>query len=240
MRPCLALICLWMPSLSGLIPDVNVRAVIFDCDGVLVDTEHLKFLSWRDALAAYGEPFTMEEYMPLVGYTAPHILRAIEHARARHIDEAVLPLRVEIYRELQEQGVPPRPKIVELARTLAAQKATLGIKLAVASSAPKSEILANLRQIGVEDLFDAIVSGSNDLGAYVDPEGTNKPKPYIYIETAKRLGVPPDACLVFEDTKAGVQAAADAGMVVIATPNELTQEQDFSRANAILFEGNSS
>jgi len=93
------------------------------------------------------------------------------------------------------------------------------------------EIYENLAQIGVsKEAFDAILSGKDDLTHIQDPEGTNKPKPYIYQLAADRLAVKPQECLVFEDTSAGVISAADAGMDVIAVPNEFTKEHDFSRA----------
>jgi beta-phosphoglucomutase len=106
--------------------------------------------------------------------------------------------------------------------------------LALASSAPKEEILVNLKQMGLENAFDLIISGSDDLREYVDAEGTNKPKPYIYIESAKRLGISPACCLVFEDTKAGVDAAARAGMVAVAVPNQFTLTHDFSNAHQVI------
>ena len=67
-----------------------------------------------------------------------------------------------------------------------------------------------------------------------DPEGKNKPKPYIYLEASKRLNIIPEHCLVFEDTEAGIEAATKAGMITIAVPNWMTKEQNFSKANKII------
>ena len=72
------------------------------------------------------------------------------------------------------------------------------------------------------------MSGHDDLDAYEDAEGKNKPKPYTYIEAAKRLDISPSLCCVFEDTAAGIEAAAGAGMYTIAVPNRFTKDQDFS------------
>ncbi len=107
--------------------------------------------------------------------------------------------------------------------------------MGLASSAPHEEILNNLKQIGLSEAFDLIISGSDDLDSYVDAEGKNKPKPYIYIESAKRLGVSPSKCLVFEDTTAGIEAAFGAGMIAIAVPNRFTLHQDFSKAAQIIY-----
>ena len=94
--------------------------------------------------------------------------------------------------------------------------------------------MINLQQIGLDNAFDLVISGSDDLEDYIDEKGKNKPKPYIYIEAAKRLNILPELCLVFEDTAAGVDAAADAGMTVIAAANQFTINQDFTKASAVL------
>ena len=215
-------------------PHTRFQAIIFDCDGVLVDTEYLKFLAWKEALETRGVPFSIEEYMPLVGHSSKNILQMIRDAKNIDISEEVIEVKNDKYKHLQKQGVPPIPEMVSFALSLVEYKQQLGIRLALASSAPKEEILVNLKQIGLENAFDLIISGSDDLREYIDAEGTNKPKPYIYIESAKLLGISPEFCLVFEDTKAGVDAAASAGMVAIAVPNQFTLTHDFSNAHQII------
>ncbi len=210
------------------------QAVIFDCDGVLVDTEYLKFLAWQGALDAQGIPFSIEEYIPLVGHSSKNILEGIRKAKKIDLPKEVITAKNVEYKRLQKQGVVPIREMVDFALHLFKNKEKLGIQLGLASSAPKEQILANLRQIGLEDIFDLILSGSDDLTHYVDEEGTNKPKPYIYMEMAKQLGVSPELCLVFEDTKAGVDAAKGAGMVPVAVPNKLTFNHDFSNADRII------
>ncbi len=193
--------------------------MIFDCDGVLVDTEYLKFLAWQDALASENIPFTIEEYAPVVGHSSKNILLMIEKLKNIEIPEEVIELKNAKYRVLQKQGVPPIREMIAFANYFAENKRNLEIKLGLASSAPTEEILQNLQQIGLENCFDLIISGSDDLDNYTDAQGKNKPKPYIYIEAAKRLDVPASKCLVFEDTTAGIEAAASAGMIPVAVPN---------------------
>lgn len=213
----------------------DIRAILFDCDGVLVDTEYLKFLSWKHALESKNLHFTIEEYMPLVGHSSKNILYGLEKAKQIDIPEEVIALKNEQYRVLQAQGVKPIEAMVAFAKRLEHSKQQLGIKIGLASSAPRKEIIQNLEQIGLEKAFDLILSGSDDLHHYEDKEGKNKPKPYIYIEAAKRLGILPVHCLVFEDTAAGVEAAAGAGMTVIAVPNCFTIDQDFSKAKKVVY-----
>lgn len=212
----------------------NVRAIIFDCDGVLVDTEFLKFLAWQEALASQGIEFSTEEYLPLVGHSSVNILQKIRQLKKMEISDEVIGLKNARYTALQKKGVPAIEAMVDFARYLSAHKSKFGLVLGLASSAPREEILANLRQIGLENAFDLVISGSDDLGDYGDPEGKNKPKPYIYMEASKRLRLPPESCLVFEDTTAGIDAAAEAGMIPIAIPNSFTRGHDFSKAAQVL------
>jgi HAD superfamily hydrolase (TIGR01509 family) len=212
----------------------EIEAVIFDCDGVLVDTEYLKFLAWQEALASASIDFSIEEYMPLVGHSSKNILLMLNKLKARNIHEEIIELKNGKYQTLQKQGVPPMQEMIAFAKRLSQEKEKLGIKVGLASSAPKEEILQNLHQIGLENAFDLIISGSDDLESYTDKEGNNKPKPYIYIEAAKRLNVCPSKCLVFEDTTAGVEAATTAGMIAIAVPNKFTLQQDFSKATKVI------
>lgn len=222
------------PSASISTPySSEIDAIIFDCDGVLVDTEYLKFLAWQTALASKNISFVIEEYRPLIGHSSKNILKMLKELKKIEIPDQVIELKDAEYTILQKRGVSPIKEMVRLAKQLAEEKRRLGIKLGLASSAPTEEILQNLKQIDLEDSFDLIISGSDDLENYSDLEGKNKPKPYIYIEAAKRLGVNPAKCLVLEDTAAGVEAAAAAGMIAIAVPNSFTTEQDFSKATAI-------
>lgn len=211
----------------------DIDAVIFDCDGVLVDTEYLKFLSWQQALASVGIELSIEEYKQVVGHSSKKILAMLKKMKELTIPDNVIPLKRLKYEEMQKQGVPQIKQAVEFARQLSMNKGLLGIQLGLASSAARSEILVNLKQIGLEQAFDLIISGSDDLDSYADDNGKNKPKPYIYLEAAKRLQVSPEHCLVFEDTSAGVDAASNAGMIAIAIPNQITEKQDFSNATAV-------
>lgn len=214
----------------------RIEAVIFDCDGVLVDTEYLKFLAWQKALADLniGFELSIEEYISLAGHSSKKIIEILQEMKGIVIPEKAIHLRRAEYQKLQEKGISSMEEMVEFARHLSLNKRSLGIKLGLASSASKREILFNLKQIGLEQAFDLIISGSDDLDAYMDLEGKNKPKPYIYLEVAKQLNIDPEHCLVFEDTEAGVEAASKAGMIVIAVPNWMTKKQDFSKAKKII------
>jgi HAD superfamily hydrolase (TIGR01509 family) len=212
----------------------EVDAIIFDCDGVLVDTEYIKFQAWRKALEGEGILLSLDDYKRFAGHSSKKILELLSEMKGVKIDENVISIRRDEYKKLQEQGVKPFPEMIKIVNEFSENRKRLGIKVGLVSSAPKEEILVNLRQIGLENAFDVIVSGGDDLGDYEDAEGKNKPKPYIYLEAAKRLGVKPARCLVYEDTEAGVVSGKSAGMIVIAVPNWMTDTQDFSKANKVI------
>ncbi|MFA5075255.1 MAG: HAD-IA family hydrolase [Candidatus Babeliales bacterium] len=209
--------------------------IIFDCDGVLVDTEYLKFLSWQKALHKSNISLSLEEYLPLIGNSSRYIIQKITTLKKIQLDAKIITQqRYEEFAILHKQGVPSISAAVKLVNQLALQKKNLNIFLGLASSAPRKEIMQNLQSVGLTDVFDVIVSGHDDLTEYNNPDGTNKPKPYIYQKTAQILGIHPSQCIVFEDTNAGVTAAINADMVAIAVPNAYTQQHDFSQAAKIL------
>jgi beta-phosphoglucomutase len=215
-------------------PENKIEAIIFDCDGVLIDTEGLKLAAWQDALIKHGVDFKKSEYITLVGYSSEHIFDHLKKPDSlNQAQQQVISKMKQNYKTLQLTAQPIQPAVA-LLQKLAQNKKKYKFKLGLASSAHKQEILVNLDRLKITDFFDAIVSGNDDLKEIHDPEGTNKPKPYIYQKIAVLLGVKPENCIVFEDSGAGVVAAATAGMQVYAVPNEFTKHHDFSMAKARL------
>ncbi len=102
--------------------------------------------------------------------------------------------------------------------------------MGVASAALKVEIESHLANLGIRDLFEVVLSGYDDLEGYSDPDGVNKPKPYIYLHAAKLLRVHPTRCIAIEDSYTGVTSAVAAGCITVAVPNHFTKHHDLSRA----------
>jgi beta-phosphoglucomutase len=208
--------------------------IIFDCDGTLVDSETSHFLSWQKSIEMRGSSLSKEEYYLLAGNTGLFVANILHEKVKVDSPEAILRDKTKFYQQMHQQGIPPIDRTVQFVRELIALSLVGGIKLAVASAAPKDEILANLSHVGIIDGFDAIVSGVDDLSEYSDPEGVNKPKPYIYLHAAKRLGLAPSQCVAFEDSRAGVLAATRAGLLTYAVPNTITFTQDFTEADFVI------
>lgn len=211
----------------------KLDAIIFDCDGVLVDSEYHKFLAWKKSLDKYQINFTIDEYMPMIGESSVAIKKIIEKSKQLSLNEKLIEEKNTFYKQLQKTVLPIESN-VHFLKQLAAKKNKLKLKLALVSSAPKEEIYRNLDQLEVKSVFDVIISGEDDLKDIKDPEGTNKPKPYIYQLAIQKLGIDSANAIVLEDTKAGVIAAHDAGLKVLAIPNQYTIHQDFSKATAVI------
>jgi len=205
--------------------------IIFDCDGTLIDSEHAYFLSWQAALKARGASMTLEEYMTYAGNSGAYISEKLHAMVGVDSAAAIFEDTKKAFHELHSHLVTPIERTLKFVRQLAAQRHILGIKMGVASASTKRELMLNLNRFGLVELFDIIISGKDDLHDYSDPEGTNKPKPYIYLHTALQLGLDPSCCVAFEDSSPGVQAAVAAGLLTFAVPNHYTQNQDLSQAH---------
>jgi HAD superfamily hydrolase (TIGR01509 family) len=187
-----------------------MNAVIFDCDGVLVDSEPLSIAAWTTVLARYGYEATEHDFQHCLGRTRRATLA---YFASRHrlpdlgaVDAAV---QSELDRIIDSE-LEAFPDAVEAVRELA----LLGIPLAVASSSRRDELDRKLQRTGLVRYFDVSVAG--------DEVAAGKPAPDLFLAASDRLGIAPDRCLVIEDSVAGVDAAAAAGMRAVAVARPLS------------------
>lgn len=199
-------------------------AVIFDVDGVLVDSYEAHFESWRRLAAQTGAQFTREQFAATFGRTSRDIIREHWGERLSDAEIALMDERKEaIYRELINGRFPA----MDGARELIDELHRAGFMLAVASSGPPENIQLTLTKLGRADRFRAVVTGRDVQ--------RGKPDPQVFLIAAKRLGVEPRRCIVVEDAPAGVQAARSAGMRCIALLNHGRSEADFNAAPADVY-----
>lgn len=203
----------------------EIAAVVFDLDGVLVDSEPLHLRAANRVLERYGCAISEAEYIGYIGLGERATWKQWKrrYGLAPPVDELVAAHSAERCRAIAA-GVEPIPGSVALARDLHAA----AVPLAIASSSTRPVIDALLEALGVSALFPVRVSGE-------DPEvSRSKPAPDVYLAAARHLGVAPAACLAIEDSEPGVRAAVAAGMHCVAVPNRWTRHQDFSAADAVL------
>lgn len=217
-----------------------MKAIIFDCDGTLVDSEEAHYLAWREVFQKFGYPLEKQFYIDhLCGFGDLKVAEAASELYGLKDLEELVELKDRCYEKIQEAGIRPILGTVAFFSRLYEEREKRGVKLAVASGARKADILSNLKSIGIDSHFDAILSGKDDVLEYFDPEGTNKPKPYVYLKAAKVLGVKPQECVAIEDSQVGIASAVSAGCFTVAVPNPFTQFHDLSLAHVQIesFEG---
>jgi HAD superfamily hydrolase (TIGR01509 family) len=193
---------------------VAVRAVIFDMDGVIVDSEPYSMQALVDTLHQHGIEPTADELRrsygrrvrdDLVDYFSRHqvtgdIDMAIAHKQAR-------------YFHLAAGHLQPIAGVLDLITRLRDH----GYRLALASSGDRIKVAFGLQALALNSVFEAIVTG--------DDVSRSKPDPEIYLLAAQRLGIPPEKCLAIEDAPAGVEAAKRAGMRCVGVTNSVTRDQ---------------
>jgi HAD superfamily hydrolase (TIGR01509 family) len=186
----------------------RIEAVVFDMDGVLVDTEHLWDEVREELTTEWGGRYTPDAQRAMMGMSSREWSRYLHDVVGlRESPEAI---NAEVVRRMlarYETELPVVPGADEAVDALAAA----GYRLAVASSSNRELIDAVLRELELTPLFEVTVS-SEEV-----PRG--KPAPDVYLETASRLGVEPARCAAVEDSASGIRAAHAAGMRVLAYPN---------------------
>jgi len=205
------------------VSDRPFRAVIFDLDGVLWDGEPLYHEAFNVVLAPHGHRVTADEYTNIIGLS---VEAAWDWVLSRfRIKEPPAPY-IDAYDEtvlrLLERPMAPLPGV----RPLIAELKRLGVPIAVASASLRSWVDATLRGLGLQDAFNATVSASEVQHA--------KPAPDLYLAAARQLGIEPERCLAFEDTKTGISAAKAAGMFAVQVRAASTALPSIPQADLVL------
>lgn len=197
--------------------------VLFDMDGLMVDTEPLARRAWEQVAAAYGATISDHLFNRMLGRRTAESAELVLAEHALPLTQAdLIDRKTAAYLSLLDSGVPAMPGLWPLLDRLDAR----GIPWAVATSTPRPVAEIVLDKLGVTGRYRALACG--------DEVAHGKPAPDIFLLAADRLGVPPEACLALEDTATGCAAAASAGMRVIAVPTELSRDEVFTCAYQLL------
>jgi beta-phosphoglucomutase len=181
------------------------RAVLWDVDGTLLDSAAYHWQAWHDTLALEGFPLTWEQFASSFGQRNDAVLRAYFGADfpLSEVDR-IADAKENRYRELmREGGVTLLPGVGHWLRQLHAE----GWRQAVASSAPRLNVITILEALDIGRYFDAIVSAEDVQ--------RGKPDPQVFLTAAAKVGVSPEHCIVVEDAPAGIEGARRAGMRTI-------------------------
>ena len=202
------------------------KALIFDLDGLIIETESAYCRIWQREFCKAGLVFDMKGYQNLIG--AHHVADGYrpDEVLAAHLksgvtaEELLKAVSAEARREISNaEAMPGVMKVLEDAEAR-------GLHLAVGSSSEEYWVHGHLKRLGIFERFGSIVSSSDVKNA--------KPAPDIFLKVLEDLGVEAENALVLEDSNNGVVAAHRAGIRVVAVPNEVTRGQDFSLAAAII------
>ena len=190
-----------------------IKAVLFDMDGVLVDSEELTYTAAIEMLKQRGVTACKEDFTPFIGAGDIAYLGGAAAAHGLKYDPQMSAVTYEIYdRLVSEHGIAYKNTY----KTVAELK-EMGIRRAVCTSADKVKMEINLRSIGLSGMFDALINGRDIKN--------NKPAPDIYLKGAELLGISPSECLVVEDAKNGILAAKAAGMMQCAVTTTFSAKE---------------
>ncbi|MFG2057365.1 HAD family hydrolase [Micromonospora sp. NPDC048930] len=187
------------------LPPGGFRAYLFDCDGTIVDSMPLHYAAWSSALGEWGCEFPEELFYAWGGRPVADIVADLNE---RH--GLAMPVDVVVGRQeaLYQRGLPEVTAVPEVLAHI--EDAHGRVPFAVVSGGTRESVTASLTALGLLGRFETLVCA----GDYTRP----KPDPEGFLLAARRLGVAPEHCLVFEDTDLGVQAATAAGMAAVRVP----------------------
>ncbi|MFG3639704.1 HAD family hydrolase [Micromonospora sp. NPDC047762] len=191
------------------LPPGPFAAYLFDCDGTIVDSMPLHYLAWQRALEEWGCEFPEDLFYAWGGRPTADIIVALNEQQGLTMPvEAVVERRESYYQELL-------PQLAAVPEVLAhIHDAHRRVPFAVVSGSTRASVTASLNALGLLDRFDVLVCADDYTRAKPDPEA--------FLLAAEQLGVPPESCLVFEDTDLGIQAATAAGMASVRVPQQRT------------------
>ncbi len=198
-----------------------IRAVVFDFDGLILDTEAPVLVAWQEAFAAHGcPPITTEEWAQEIGTAGALDLVALLQARAtRAVDVDAMHERRRARRDELLAAEIVLPGVLEWLDEADA----LGLEVAVASSSPPEWVESHLERLELRHRFVSVACCSDGIAA--------KPAPDTYLAACAAIGVPPWESLAVEDSPNGVTAARRAGLRCVAVPHAITEELDLSHAD---------
>lgn len=202
-----------------------LKGIIFDMDGVLINTEPLHYRVWKKTFQEKGLEIEYKHYKGCIGSTVGYLLDLIQkyYGVDFHDDPDLVPLQRKNKAEMiAKEGFPTIPGVPQMLRRVYES----GFLMAVASSSPDVYINQVVEMLEVKKYFQVLCSGENVKNP--------KPAPDVFLKAAKELELSPDECLVIEDSTNGCRAAKAAGMICLGYHNPDSGDQDLSIADGVI------
>jgi HAD superfamily hydrolase (TIGR01509 family) len=199
----------------------QIQAVIFDLDGLMIDSEPLSMQAWKELLADFGVELEYEVFKQTIGLDshASSVLLKAKYGLKEGVNYLVE--RSESMRlRIIEKEATPADGLEDLLKLLLGK----GIKLGVASNSPSDYVHAALGAIRVRHFFDCVLS--------VDDVKRGKPAPDLYLAVAEGLSVDPEKCMAIEDSPSGMRSALAAGMRCVVVPSSDFEAADYTGASS--------
>jgi len=200
-----------------------IRALLFDFDGLIFDSETPDFISWQETYAAYGVELSREVWNAYIGTITFDPYLHLEQLLGRLLDRQA----VWAQRKKRDNELLAAQTILPGVENYLAEARQLGLKIGLASSSDHGWVDAHLQRLGLFDQFEVICC-SDDVG------DVGKPDPAVYRAAIARLGIWPHEGLALEDSPNGVTAAKEAGLWCTAVPNQMTRDLNLDHADYYL------
>lgn len=197
-----------------------IRALVFDFDGLILETETPAHQSWDEIYREHGHELPMDRWHGYIGSDtgfdpAGHLAALVGEGFDRETTQA--------RRDARKTELIAALDVMSGVREYVADAKRLGLRLAVASSSSRAWVLGHLERLELHAQWDAVRTRED--------VARTKPAPDLYLAAVKALGVAPHQTVAFEDSRNGIAAAKDAGLLCVAVPNVLTAGMDLSRAD---------
>jgi len=197
-----------------------IRALVFDFDGLILETEGPALDSWAEIYREHGFEVPMDKWHGYLG--SDRGFEPVDHLAAL-VGEGLDKIATQSRREERKNELIAALDVMEGVRDYIADARRLGLKLGIASSSSRAWVIGHLERLRIHALWDAVLTR--------DDVTRTKPAPDLYVAAVTALGVSPSQALALEDSPNGIAAAKEAGLRCVAVPNALTRDLDVSRAD---------
>ncbi len=200
-----------------------IKAIIFDFDGLMVDTETPQFVCWREAFGEYGVEVTVDSWVDCIGRPPGSVdfMAMLAERSGQKVDREELGRKINVCARGLIEKERARPGVGELVE----EAAKAGVRLGVASSSSHEWVEGGLERLGLLDRFDVIVCNE-------DTE-RHKPEAEPYLKALELLGAKAEDAMALEDSPHGITAAKGAGLYCVGVPNPLMAHLDLSEADVV-------